>query len=494
MLERPNIDVQIFIEGYIKYIKKLNLEASLSAAAKLGNLLCRNELGIYSLNDLELHLIDSTLSELGGRVDELKYSLAEDGLLFLATELYSTGGHSRLLERLSGFLELQPDLLLTKRPEDNILAREKKFFSKIFYFEENIADLLDKIYFLTKVMLRNKCVVVNTHPDDIIGIICCGVAKAINQNLQIHFINHADHTFTYGSSLADVWYELSDYGKHIDRLRGLKAAKSFLGIPIVQSEIVRGRYEFKNGDLILSAGAHQKYRPTKTLSILPLVDCLLSKYNCSKMQIIGVDWKKDYWWWMLKIKYGSRLILSKALPYEEYMEVTAQAKLYVDSHPFPGGTAFAEQFLDGRLCTGLVSPYSGYTPAEILKMNSPAEVLQYVVEATRVDVRPIVDDLVRVNGIDSVKERFLKSMTMGIHAKIDVGSSFASIVPVVNTKIYSIPPGFRFFNTKLFLNAWKAATLQAFVRFYAEKNIRRVLKIFPQSLASEIRKKTVQQN
>nr|WGN91636.1 glycosyltransferase [Aeromonas sobria] len=405
--------IKVLIDDLKLSLLKLPLDRAMQQAEVIGYLLYANLVDIYSLNDIELYFIERYFSSLPKNF-EIKGSDTdshEKKILFIATELYMTGGHTRLMERLAMFLDSKPDLLITKTPSELIIERQRKFFSTVYSDFDRTVPYIEQVSFILKVILQYDVIILNVHPEDIFSIVVCGLAKKINKNIKIHFVNHADHSFTYGSSIADVWYEISDYGKKIDSLRGLTAQKCFLGIPIDTSvNVACGDFKFHDGDLILTAASGHKYKPSNGNSIMPLVKALLDKHKMSTFHVIGVNFFRDYWWWLLKLQYGKRLKLSSSLPYEEYLNVTSRAKLYIDSHPLPGGTAFVEQFLQGRLCSGLISDFKGYSPAELCKKHDSMGVLSFIESIEKEQLAIVREAVIKTHGYDAVKNRFCRSI------------------------------------------------------------------------------------
>lgn len=445
----PDVNPKIkeFIEEYKAELYRLPLDKATLQAEQLGKLLRDNEVGIYSLNDVESFLINEYITNIPmdvSFIDNRQSSRA----IFIATELYHVGGHTRLMERLASFLESKPDLLITKHSMDTIIKREMNFFSNVYHAGNCVSSVLEKIKCLLNVILKYDLLILNIHPEDIYSVVACGLAKKMKEHIKIHFVNHSDHTFSYGSSISDVWYEISHYGMIIDSMRGLNARKCFLGIPIDTNHTITERsYTFDNGDLILSAASGGKYKPRDQQSILPLVSALLDKYDKSTFQVIGVNVFTNHWWWAMKLKYWGRLRLSKSLPYEEYIKVTSAAKLYIDSHPLPGGTAFAEQFLQGRLCVGLKCRYNGYTPLEVFKKECVDDVLSEIDSISIHNIFEVKRQVEEKHSFDSVKARFLDSILKNKYAKECVHISTPSInhtfekipVRVINTfKIRSV--------------------------------------------------------
>ena len=462
MQSTVNPKIVEFIDYYKAEIYQLPLDKALEQAEQLGLLLRANEVGIYSLNELETFLIDNIFSELSINYDVIDNS-RHDEIVFIATELYHTGGHTRLMERLASFLDSKPDLLITKKTIESIIKREEVFFSSIHNGYVDCCSVVEKISFFFTVILQYNIVVLNTHPEDIYAIVACGLAKKIKKDIKIHFVNHADHTFSYGSSISDVWFEISGYGVAVDAMRGLKAKKCFLGIPMDTSkQDSESSYKFENGDLILSAASPSKYEPTNQQSIMPLVSALLDKYDKSNFQVIGVNFLTNYWWWAIKLKYWNRLTLSKSLPYEEYIKATSEAKLYIDSHPLPGGTAFAEQFLQGRLCVGLKSTYNGYTPLESFKKDSVDAVLR---EIELINDKKIIDIKNKIeikHGCTSVRVRFLDAIFNDVYTKED----FLLSIPKVKCAFEKIPV-----KIDQISKIRRISTKKAFFSFYLKKII-----------------------
>lgn len=474
--QKINPKVEEFIDVFKAKLYQLPIDRAIHQAEQLGLLLRANEVGVYSLNDVESFLIDEFAKRLSIYSNfKNRYNNHPEKILFIATDLYHTGGHTRLMERLATFLESKPDLLITKQPTDKIIQREKVFFSDIYYGFECHISVVEKVSLILKEILNYDLLILNIHPEDIYAVVACGLAKKINKNIKIHFINHADHTFSYGSSISDVWYEISAYGIAIDAMRGLNAQKCFLGIPIDTSkEINEEKYNFKNGDLILTAASACKYRPNDTHSIMPLVCALLDKYNKSKFQVIGVNLITNYWWWRLKLKYRGRLKLSSALPYDDYLKTTNEAKLYVDSHPFPGGTAFAEQFLQGRLCSGLISSYQGYSPVEMLKADNEHDMISFIKNSYCYDFSSVYNATIAIHDIENVKARFIAAIERDCYSTNDFSSYVKKLVPVVKHKIEHIPYNFNILSFSFLWKTWRAATAFGFFKYLMKKMMSRL--------------------
>jgi len=379
------------------------LERALELARHYGSFCWSMNVGTFDNPSIERCLARRLSVEAG----PFKRSAVEQrDALHVISEPYLTGGHTRLMEKLAGMHECQPDLMITRAAQAAVVERLLNHFSRI-HRADAVPTAIERIHYMVGIMAGYKRVVLSLHPDDITAVLACMLVKDIS-NTRIYLVNHADHGFTFGSAAADVYFELSSYGRRVDEQKAIVGQKSFLGIPLAQ---VNGNVGLRHGGvqedelLFLSAGADTKFRPRRGADIRPLIATLLKRFPKAQFVVIGPNARRDSWWWPLMIRFRGRLRLMRHLPFDEYSQVTKRASFYVDSHPFPGGTAFAEQLIAGQRCVGLVSPFQGYSPAEKLKSVDAegvvAAVLSYSVR------EEVTQQVASVNGLDSVKARYL---------------------------------------------------------------------------------------
>ncbi|MFL4182994.1 hypothetical protein P9385_25115, partial [Escherichia coli] len=118
-------------------IKKLShdildqkFEKSLRDAELLGRLLWHNQTGIYELNALESSLIDF-FCRYSNCKEFFNLNPSDNDLLFIATEVYLTGGHTRLMERLAKGKEGKCELLITRKQTPEVITRLARYFKGI---------------------------------------------------------------------------------------------------------------------------------------------------------------------------------------------------------------------------------------------------------------------------------------------------------------------------------------------------------------------------
>lgn len=406
----------LVVDDLISLVEELELESSLDLAALIGGLLFHNEIPIFDLTRVENYLAEKTLKEIDFKVNTV---CSKDKVLFVVTEPYMTGGHTRLMENLGLMLDKKSDLLITRSSCNSVRERLALVFSEINEISINSKKSnSDYIVNLVCEISKYENIILNIHPEDIFTVIACAVVKSFNKNLKVFFVNHADHVFSYGATVADVWFEISLYGHSLDELRNLKGKRSFIGIPInkAESEFFRN-IKYPTLDNVVNcttAGSAIKYKPSNGHSIIPLIKKMLKTNTSLNVNVIGANLITNYWWWWPKIQFFNKLKINRTLPYLDYIDVTKNADLYIDSHPMPGGTAFVEQFIQGNPCVGLRSGFFGYTPLEIIKKDNIDQVFDLLLNPPSMDeINEIQKLIFEVHGFSQVKKRFRDAIYNG---------------------------------------------------------------------------------
>ncbi|MCL6326492.1 MULTISPECIES: hypothetical protein [Pectobacterium] len=414
-------DSHFYLKKMVKHIiLNDSLIDSIEKSQLLGDILSKNNIGIYSLNEVETTLIERCFAALTENDKNKILKCASKKNIFIVSQPYLSGGHTKLMEHLSSFLDITPDLVISQKTHNDTYIRMQTFFNEIFLCtQSDISDDIERIVEIAKNISNYENIILNIHPDDIHSIIACGLVKKINGQQKIFFVNHADHLFSYGASIADVWFEISSYGKRIDEIRNLSAKKSFIGIPLKNLTLPEDMFfyseKIKDGDVFLTSGTSYKFNDRDNLSFKSSLAFLMKNYPHSVIYIIGCDIIKDPWWLVEKIKYNNRLRLISQIPHVKYLEIAKKATIYIDSYPIPGATAFPEQFCTSKRCIGQISPLQGYTPAEILKQKNVEDIFSVVFSND--DIRNLVHKLQDVHSIESVKKRFNDAIDNGNFTK-----------------------------------------------------------------------------
>lgn len=389
-----------------KALEAQDLNDGLKAAEMYAALLYDLDVGQYDDPELERMLIDTAAQIL----PPLPAEHSSKECLHIISEAYMIGGHTRLMEKLAAMHTDKPDLLITRSAQEKTRARSSAIFSSVY--EIKSSALADKIAEIRAHCANYQRVVLHIHNNDITVVVACALVKQV-QPLKVYFVNHGDHAFTFGSSISDYYFQLSSYGARLDRTKNIAGQTSFLGIPITERRPDDKLNEVKSSGSILlnsdelsfySSGSAIKFKPFRGADIRPLIGRILDTWPRATFTLVGITPLTNFWWWPAKLRYGKRLKILRFLPYDKFISLSREADFYVDSYPFPGGTAFAEQILAGKRGIGLISGVQGYSPADKLKKESVEQVIDSIYNYND---QGIVEEITRVNGYEAVKKRYL---------------------------------------------------------------------------------------
>ena len=168
------------------------------------------------------------------------HSREQRRVLHVATGVSGIGGHTRLI---SNWMENDGDsrhsLLLLSQPNEPVpewlrLAAEASG-GTITSLPSNL-HLLEKATRL-RAFARDQAdiVVLHQHPDDVVPV----VAFAAEGGPPVVIMNHADHVFWLGTSVADVVGNIREFGKRLCEER--RFARHSMLLPIPLGAVARGR-------------------------------------------------------------------------------------------------------------------------------------------------------------------------------------------------------------------------------------------------------------
>lgn len=411
----------------LQAIKNLIFNSDIPQSLELAACFIRdvNASNYYDINvtDIEIALIEK-VNETNSMSFEFEGKTYEDAL-FVISEGYAAGGHTRLMENLSQMIPSKPTVLITRPTEQSVITRFKKYFEKVIVcFKDKSNDDLEYIRSLAKEMVNYEKLILNTHPDDIHTVIACDIAKKLNKHLKVYFVNHADHIATYGVTVSDVWYEISLCGQQLDKYRGIlpETQISFLGIPINKPKsgfLKKVNYNYSAaGNRFLTAASSNKYELDDNATMMPLLDEILTMNSNNRVSIISSGIEFNPFFRKLKKKYPNRVKFHSSLPYDDYIKLSEDTDFYIDSFPMTGGTAFVEQFLNGKPCIGLQTNFYGYTPLDLVKRSTIDETLELLTTPPSDGfLNELNSKISEVHGFERVEERFLSSLYDDIFSK-----------------------------------------------------------------------------
>ncbi len=189
----------------------------------------------------------------------------------------------------------------------------------------------------------------------------------------IIYLNHGDHLFWLGASIADVVINLRDEAQVLSIARRTIEPRRNVMVPTLVSPAVRTRSRedakqelgmTADTILMISAARAMKYRTVNGVTFAAPHVCLLKKYPKAQLLVVGAgerpDWQTD-----CAAVEGRIKPLPETSETRTYFEA---ADIYVDSFPFVSSTSMMEA---AGLGVPLVSRFYGEPEARIFAINHP---------------------------------------------------------------------------------------------------------------------------
>lgn len=269
-------------------------------------------------------------------------------VLHVLTKSYSIGGHSRLAWRwIQSDSGRAHDVVLTAQhtdeapPElrDAVDAAGGRLHGLGTYKRSPIARALD----LRAIGATADHVVLHVHQDDVLPLL------AFAQDAPpIIFMNHADHTFWCGASLADAVAHVRPYARHLSiRRRGIPMDRcTMLPVPLGdasdQGDDTNERHRLGipcDGLVLLSVASRGKFASPHGFGFDDLVVPVLKEHDNVWLVLVGPD-PNDAKWASASIATGGRIIALGAQ--EDIRSLYSIADIYLDSYPVSSLTSILE--------------------------------------------------------------------------------------------------------------------------------------------------------
>jgi hypothetical protein len=240
---------------------------------------------------------------------------------------------------------------------------------------------------------RADAVVLHAHMDDPIPIL----AFAVENTPPVLLVNHADHVFWLGASVADLVTEIRLSGQELSRCcRGIEGS-IYLPIPLEETESgsgdggrsldrrksVRQRLGIPQEAVVfLTIAGKHKYTPLNNYGFISVAQNLLER--CPGAYLIAVGPSSEGPWAAASAKTGGRMI---ALGIKEVVSpFHAAADVYLEGFPFGSLTSLLEAALAGLPCVEAPAttplPLRSDDPA-LDCLLTPANPEEYILEALR---------------------------------------------------------------------------------------------------------------
>lgn len=342
-------------------------------------------------------------------------------VLHVATRVYEVGGHARLIENWikKDLVAVHSLILLDQR--DYVIRPELVDLVATSGGELVVAPpappLLDRARLLRRTAQSGyDIVVLHHHPDDVVPT----VALAVPDCPPVAVMNHADHVFWLGVSVADAVIDFRSYGERMSReRRGARRSMTFplpieIKPPAADKATARRMLGIGADQVVLlSIGAAYKYAPTPDRSFFATMGKLLAANPDAHLYLIGV---------------GPQDLSSFGVPPHERISLLGlvndpslyqvAADLYLEGFPLNSYTALLET------AALAVCPVLMYAPPPPLDLSGEASLRGLVTAPADEDaylrrIKGLIDDLAARARLAEAVARRIASVNGG-----DIGATY----------------------------------------------------------------------
>ena len=300
-------------------------------------------------------------------------------VLHVLTTAYQVGGHTRLawrwIERDDGRAH---SVALTRQAYEPLptylpeVVRARR--GRIHRIDKAAGGLLGRAAALQAVAARADLVVMHTHPFDVVPPIALAGLDRDGRRPPTILLNHADHLFWIGLSIADLVLHLRASGARLSSARrGLPPNRSgILPVPLspapsaLDRESSRRALGLSNTDVLaLSVASGYKFSSARGDGLLPLLEQALGRRVDLRVLAVGPGGRTD---WREASTRTSRRLGSTGIR-DDIPAMYGSADIYLDSFPFSSLTSMLEA---GQHGLPLVA-YANRAPgADVLGFDDPA--------------------------------------------------------------------------------------------------------------------------
>ncbi len=302
-------------------------------------------------------IIENTFLDLSRKYTvQLSENFKKNSILHVMTEAYTSGGHTRCVER---FVKNLPQFIhsCVVLKQTTLLPSQLESIMKnsggSLVIENNNISMLQKAINLRQFASNFEYIVLHTHMNDPVALIAFGTREF---KRPIILFNHASHSFWLGVSISDWVADLDSYTNKITQNYRCCINYSLLGIPndksnlnFIDKKSARNRLGVSlEKKIIYSGGQFKKYSPIDQISFKDIVQDILNKDRNIIFYVAGIKKEFDFWSF-LQDRYPDNLRIFDVLDYEkEYPYYLASADLVIDSYPVGGGTAVIDAVRFGK--------------------------------------------------------------------------------------------------------------------------------------------------
>ena len=282
---------------------------------------------------------------------------ARDSVLHVMTRCYAAGGHTRLVERwITGRAQVVSSLVLTSpesaEPPATLIEAVQRSGGQVHLLS---GTAMGRAGALRALALSSDTVVFAIHENDLVPSLAL---SAVSDRPPIVIINHADHVFWVGATIADVLVNLRPASADLAvRRRGIPRDRcAVVPLPVSTFDRTMTRDDAKRAlgvgvekKLLVTVGWRYKFTPFAGHDLIAALVPVLADPDVHLIAI-GPN-EADEPWASAHAHYGSRVrAVGRQADTHTFLEA---ADVYLDSFPIPSLTATLEAGMFGLPVVGL---------------------------------------------------------------------------------------------------------------------------------------------
>ena len=399
---RANSDVYEWLIGRLGRVSHTRFpERFLEQTATAVSFAIQFHAGRFADGELENRLLDlgrelSCTSDVSGTSERLAFrTSSRRRVLHVATKVFGVGGHTRMMHNWIRFDRTSEYSVAVLEQDSSAVpswlqAAVLQSGGQTFVLGSTTPHLV-KAARLRQIARCFDLIVLHHGGDDVIP----SLAFAVEDLPPVAVLDHADHSFWLGSSIADVGISLR--GIFIGERRRHIASNIVLPIPIegsrewpLRREARRRLHIADDEIMLLTVGRGEKFRPCGPYDFVATAGKLLGRHPSAHLYVIGESAAGIIPY--LRCEVHNRLHFLGIV--EDPSIYRAAADVYLETFPFGSSTALLEAGLAGlplvRTYAPLSPPLVGGSDAIDKVVANPSSEAEYVEQAEAFMRNPVL--------------------------------------------------------------------------------------------------------
>jgi hypothetical protein len=335
------------VEASERLLRRDRLDAAAAYAQTAAHYAWMNHTGLFASPELE-----RVLGRLGARlpspVRTARRASQPPEVLHVVTQCYGTGGST---QAIACWIEQDPGrhhrVCITRQrggPPPDKIRGPLAASSDLIRLDTERGGLMKRAARLRALAVDADVVVLHSHPYDAVPVIAFADARGLPP---VIYVDHCDHVFWLGGSIASVVMHMRDSGRRLAAARrGVDPERSVvvprplrpLDRTVTRDEAKRQLGIDPEQVLLVTAADGSKYRPIGSASFLELVLPALERHPNALLLAAGPS--PDEAWRAAAERAGGRIRALGPLPDVRVLQQAAD--VYLDSFPFSSLTSLLE--------------------------------------------------------------------------------------------------------------------------------------------------------